>query len=446
MSNYLAIATVTATLQRLLQASIQADVEGARVTTLRPENLGEGAPESGVNIFLYQILSNPAHSNGAMPVRQRRGEMTKKSQAALDLYYLMSFYGNEVELEPQRLLGSVVRTLEDYGVLTPDMLRDTVDNRAYPFLANSNLPEQAEPIRIERQDLEMDDLSNLWSGLFEASYLLSIAYKATVVMVEGDMPARRALPVRDRYLGAVPSSVQPVIEQVICSAGRYSPILRESSLLIRGKQLAADSVQIKLGDQLVEPQSVEASQIILDLSAIPAESLRAGVQGLQVVHLRDERRAVFVERANSPQESTPPQRTTTDNRPSNSQPYLLESNVEAFILRPTIQSLTLVEMRGSEDEPRSGTVQIQFDLMVTPNSRVTLALNERTGTQPAEYLFSARAQAESHTEIAVAISGVRPGKYLVRATIDGAESLLEVDLDPDSATYEQYMGPVLIVP
>lgn len=40
MSNYLAIATVTATLQRTLQQSLQIDVEGARVTTNRPENTG----------------------------------------------------------------------------------------------------------------------------------------------------------------------------------------------------------------------------------------------------------------------------------------------------------------------------------------------------------------------------------------------------------------------
>lgn len=446
MSNYLAIATVTATLQRLLQASIQADVEGARVTTLRPENLGEGAPESGANIFLYQILSNPAHSNGAVVGRQRRGEVTKQSQAALDLYYLFSFYGNEVELEPQRLLGSAVRTLEDYSTLTPDMLRATIDHRAYPFLATSDLPEQSEAVRVERQDLEMEDLSNLWSGLFEASYLLSVAYKVTVVLVEGDLPARRALPVRDRYLGTVPSSVQPVVEQVLCSAGRYSPILRDSALLIRGKQLDDDDVRIKLGNHLVAPQTVAANQIVLDLGAIPAEHLRAGVQGLQVVHPRDEPRAVFVERASSARPGDRPARTVMRDRPGETQLQWIESNVEAFVLRPTIQAVSLENVRGSDDDPRSGTVRLQLDLTVNENSRVTLALNERTGNQPAEYLFSTKAQAGGTSEIEVAIAEVQPGEYLVRAIIDGAESLLEADFDPQSATYEQFVGPVLTVP
>ncbi|NJL86318.1 MAG: hypothetical protein HC886_10615 [Leptolyngbyaceae cyanobacterium SM1_1_3] len=51
MSNYLAIATVTATLQRTLQAAVQLDVEGSRVTTVRPSDIGNGTPETGVNVF-----------------------------------------------------------------------------------------------------------------------------------------------------------------------------------------------------------------------------------------------------------------------------------------------------------------------------------------------------------------------------------------------------------
>ncbi|MFM7887916.1 MAG: hypothetical protein ACKPCM_14775 [Pseudanabaena sp.] len=45
MSNYLAIATVTATLQRILQSVIQQDIEGARATTLPPAGISTGAPE-----------------------------------------------------------------------------------------------------------------------------------------------------------------------------------------------------------------------------------------------------------------------------------------------------------------------------------------------------------------------------------------------------------------
>jgi len=72
MSNHLAFATVTATLQHTLQSAIQTDVDGARATTLRPNEIGNGTPESGVNIFLYQIITNPAlHNIDATPLRSR---------------------------------------------------------------------------------------------------------------------------------------------------------------------------------------------------------------------------------------------------------------------------------------------------------------------------------------------------------------------------------------
>src|ERR1051326_8249061 len=111
MSNYLAIATVTATLQRVLQAVIGGDVPGATATTVRPDASGQGLPPVGVNIFLYQVTPNAALRNADLPTRNASGQAGQRPVAALDLHYLMSFYGADKQLEPQRVLGSVVRTL-----------------------------------------------------------------------------------------------------------------------------------------------------------------------------------------------------------------------------------------------------------------------------------------------------------------------------------------------
>jgi hypothetical protein len=59
MSNYLAIPTVTAALQRVLQEAIQIDIDGTRVTMARPANAGSATPERGVNLYLYQTTPNP---------------------------------------------------------------------------------------------------------------------------------------------------------------------------------------------------------------------------------------------------------------------------------------------------------------------------------------------------------------------------------------------------
>ncbi|MBO0348397.1 DUF4255 domain-containing protein, partial [Phormidium pseudopriestleyi FRX01] len=96
MSNYLAIATVTACLQRMLQSSVQLDLDGARVTTVRPNNLGSGTPEKGVNLYMYQVSLNPVwQKNAEVRMRSTRDAGAKKSRTALDLHYILSFYGNE---------------------------------------------------------------------------------------------------------------------------------------------------------------------------------------------------------------------------------------------------------------------------------------------------------------------------------------------------------------
>jgi hypothetical protein len=57
MSNFLAVATVTAALRLIMLQVIPKDVNGADVTHVRPaEGLNVGLPANnlGVNIFLYQ--------------------------------------------------------------------------------------------------------------------------------------------------------------------------------------------------------------------------------------------------------------------------------------------------------------------------------------------------------------------------------------------------------
>jgi hypothetical protein len=149
MANYLAVATVTATLQRTLQAAVQSDIEGTRVTTVRPSDIGNGTPESGVNLFLYQVISNPALNNmDAAPLRSR-GQPTKR-QAALDLYYMFSFYGNEADLEPQRLLGSVMRTLHDKRVIDQETIQAACRDLTLPFLQESNLASRCSKLALCR--------------------------------------------------------------------------------------------------------------------------------------------------------------------------------------------------------------------------------------------------------------------------------------------------------
>jgi hypothetical protein len=92
MSNFLAIATVTAALRQTLNAVAGIDVPGAEVTTMRPDEPTN--TDARVNIYLYQVTPNAAWRNADLPTRRNDGGLVQRPQVALDLHYLLTFYGD----------------------------------------------------------------------------------------------------------------------------------------------------------------------------------------------------------------------------------------------------------------------------------------------------------------------------------------------------------------
>src|SRR5712691_2618931 len=112
MSNFLAVATVTATLRELLETTVTNDLPGHTldVAVIRPDNIKDNLQGTRVNIYLYQVTPNAAYRNSDLPTRRAGGTVVQRPQAALDLHYMISFYSAVNEYVPQLLLGSVVRT------------------------------------------------------------------------------------------------------------------------------------------------------------------------------------------------------------------------------------------------------------------------------------------------------------------------------------------------
>jgi hypothetical protein len=407
MSNFLAVATVTATLSRALTAAVGADVPGATVTTLRPDDSANGTPETGVNVYLYQVTPNAAWRNNDLPTRRGDGRLVQRPRAALDLLYLLSFHGNEVQLEPQRLLGSVVRALHARPVLTRQMIGDAVGDASNAFLAGSDLADELESVKFTPSPLSLEELSKLWSVFFQVPYTLSVAYQASVVLIEPEATPETALPVRERNVYIAPFR-QPVVERIMSQAGddqpvvADGPILAGQDLVLLGKRLRGEVTRVRIGGIETEPRAVDDTRIVAPLP----ESLRAGPQGVQVVH--------------HARMGTPP-----TPRPGP------ESNVAAFVLRPTI---TTSDVRAG-DTPGSAEVEMFLDPAVGRSQRVVLLLSEFQPPldRPARaYVFDAPPRDEStapeeSSSVTVPIGGVASGTYLARVQVDGAESPLGFD-------------------
>ena len=207
MSNHLAIATVTTGLVRYLQGVVGADVGNAVVTAVRPNGPNSGVPEVGVNIFLYQATPNVAWRNHDLPTRRPDGSLSQRPQIALDLHYLLTFYGDETLLEPQRILGSAIRALHARPVLTRQEIRSAV--AATAFLAGSDLADEIETVKFTPQPLSLEELSKLWSVLFQTSYTLSMTYDASVVLITAESQLALAQPVLTPVIQVSPHVAPP---------------------------------------------------------------------------------------------------------------------------------------------------------------------------------------------------------------------------------------------
>jgi len=196
MSNSLAIATVTAALAQIVRSAIQGAVAGSDVTIGRPENPPAGDALPRVRLYLYQVAPNAALRNADLPSRGSNGTLVRRPCAALELHYLLSFYGSETELQPQRMLGAVVRDLHAHPFLTRQMVQDGI--ASYSVLAGSNLHEAVEHVRFSPLSLSLEDQSKLWSVFFQTPHAVSVAYQASVVLIESDEAAQPALPVLKR--------------------------------------------------------------------------------------------------------------------------------------------------------------------------------------------------------------------------------------------------------
>lgn len=191
MANYLGIATVTATLQQLLADAIQQIPHLSNVPQVRTGRPQQPAPSFvGINLYLYRVAPNPFQRSADLPSRNGNGAFIQPPQAALDLHYLLSFYGDSFQQEPERLLGKTVAALNTVSVLTPDRIRGVIRAAgSNSYLADSDLPNQTPPARlvITPITLSLEELSKLWTVFFQTTHVLSMAYQVSIVNIDANV-------------------------------------------------------------------------------------------------------------------------------------------------------------------------------------------------------------------------------------------------------------------
>jgi hypothetical protein len=427
MSTALAIASVSAVLVDLLNNGlidhdVATSLGAVTVSALPPDRITTGGPNppTQLNLFLYRATPNAAWRNIGLPSRNGNGDLIGDHALALDLHYLLSAYG-AADFHGEILLGHGMQILHETPALSREAVRRSLappspvaPNSALPSnlraLFNSGLADQFEQIRITPESLSTEEISKLWSA-FQTNYRPTAAYVATVVLIESSRRPRASLPVLTRGLRVLPLE-QPDIDVIRVEDPSVSPpvsngpVLADSVLLIRGRQLSGEDTVV-----LVDGRQAVPLEIREDLIRTPLPpGTTAGVHGVQVVHRL--------------QLGSPPV------------PHRwVESNVEAIVVRPVVQSMAVANPVDQGGGIFAADLDVTLNPPVEERQRVVLLLNEAVETpvgSPRSFSFVAPPRSPSSppapsSTIRIPIRNVPSGPYLVRVQVDGAESPLTTD-------------------
>jgi hypothetical protein len=143
---------------------------------------------SGASIFLYRVLPNLSHRT---PAGRLLSNGTRQiHRLPLDLHLIVTIWGNTADTQA-RLVGWVLRTLEDYPVIPASTLNG---GRAGVF------QEEDESVELLLSEIDSEELLQLWDvlGNGDLQYQVSIPYLVRNVQIDSQRVREAGEPVQVR--------------------------------------------------------------------------------------------------------------------------------------------------------------------------------------------------------------------------------------------------------
>lgn len=396
MSNARVIAAVTATLRNLLFTQVplvDGDLGGLQVTTDPPDVAPKNADSAQINIFLYHAAINPGLRN-IYPPQGRPGE-TPTPPLALNLHFLVTAYGrseHDLDAVSHRALGAAMLVLHDHPVLGSQEIRDA--------LSNIEPGAQLERLRITPIPLGVDEISKLWT-MFQKPYRVSVAYEASVVLIDSHRTAPAPLPVLRR--GPLDRGPEATTRLVPSLTGVEYP--RSQSAVRLGERVGISGNNLDGGDAVIFARPDPNEE---DLVLQPAELIADGVLGLDILD-NDEAMAAWWPGFHNVRVSPPA--TPPGSRDS-------ESLSMAVAPRITVSPLT------------AAAGAVEFTLTCAPRIRVGQSVILVVGTHQ---VAIAPANIENPpdktepTKLKVLVKDLPAGPRVMRLRVDGVDSIPAVD-------------------
>jgi hypothetical protein len=195
MSNYLALAAVTAALGRMIGEALEQIPHPSGIPRVRFGPPLSDPQHLGCSVFLYRVAVNPFRRNEDLTTRSASGVLVQRPRAVLDADYLLTFAGDEKTLEPQRFLGAVVSALQAQPLIPRDTIKRTIAGLDY--LRDSDLDREPGHVRLAPGMIDHQSMAQLWNTFPQVPYNVSVVYTASAIVIEPDLDPVPIPPVTD---------------------------------------------------------------------------------------------------------------------------------------------------------------------------------------------------------------------------------------------------------
>lgn len=419
MSDGLAISVVTSAVSRRVFSAASAAVSDADVRLGPPTAKLAEDNESLVNIHLYRVEPNVAHANEHLPNRSGRAQDLGPAQLALDLHYIFSFYGDAKKFVPERMLANVMLALEKIPLLTRSAIKSAIASNTE--LTGADLGDAVSRVHLSRELMSIDDFSKIWSIFYQVPYTLSVAYRASHVLIQTEDIARLAMPIARSDIWFAPFSGLR-LDSVTGTSGPTAQVTWDNDIRILGTGfgqpgigLSLDSVAFDLADIAHD----DAEMVVpLEAARLGGQEFAVGVHALRVL-------AAII-----------------DGRPAHLRGG---SNSLSFAITPTI-TVSGVTATGA-GSTRNGKVSLAIVPAVQEDQNAVLLLDSRDPVKPAQVRIEAKRTGVTFPAAALEFpfTGLPLGTYLARLDVDGFISPVELAEDPNLANFGEIIGPLVSI-
>lgn len=419
MSDALAIAVVSGAVSRRVFAAASAAVGDADVRLGPPTAKLAEDNESLVNIHLYRVEPNAAHANEHLPTRSGGAQDLGPARLALDLHYILSFYGDAKKFVPERMLATVMLALEKVPLITKATIDATIADNAE--LAGADLGAALSRVHLSREMISIDDFSKIWSIFYQVPYTVSLAYRASQVAIETDDPARLTLPIARPGIWVAPLS-RLRLDGIAGVSDRRAPVTWNAEAQVTGTGLTQTGIGLTIDGITLDLADADRSS---DAITVRLEAARLGGQELAI--------GGHALRALAP-------------LPAGRPAHLRDGSQSlSFALVPAI-TVTQVTATGG-GAVRNGKVVLGIAPRVAESQGAVLILDSRDPADPVQARLEAKRTGVAFpaASLEFAYTQLKPGTYLARLDVDGFISPVTLQTDAAQPDFGQIIGPVVVI-